>query len=176
MTAYDICFAVLGTLCLASAVIAVTTTHVTHAALWLVVCLADLSGCYLVLGAEVVALANLLVYLGAVVVLVLVAMMLTRAPVGRSLDLDTSRVHRAGAFVVAAAAAGLVGATLVFSWGTSTVRLGELSATQLATAIFSRWTWAFEALSVLLLVAAVAALALLRLRPGAGRATRREAS
>ena len=164
MTAYDLCFFVLGTLCLASATIAVTTKHVTHAALWLIVALATLSGCYLVLGAELVALANLLVYIGAVVVLVLVAMMLTRAPVGRSLDQDAPLVRRAGAFVVACAAAALLGTTLVFSWGTSTVQLGKLSARELAVQIFGQWVWAFEVLSLLLLVAAVAAFALLRVR------------
>ena len=57
-----------------------TTRHVVHAALWLVVCLGAVAGCYLVLGAEFVALVQLLVYVGAIVVLVLFALMLTRAP------------------------------------------------------------------------------------------------
>ena len=61
-----------------------TTRHVVHSALWLVVCLGTLAGCYLVLGAEFVALVQLLVYVGAVVVLVLFALMLTRAPIGRN--------------------------------------------------------------------------------------------
>ena len=84
MTVHDALFACLGLISAASAICAVTTRQIVHAALWLTVCLATLSGCYLVLGAELVALVQLLVYVGAVVVLVLFAVMLTRAPIGRS--------------------------------------------------------------------------------------------
>ena len=64
------------------ALLAVTTRHVVHAALWLVVTPRGGRRCYLVLGAELVALVQVLVYVGAVVVLVLFALMLTRAPIG----------------------------------------------------------------------------------------------
>ena len=50
---------------LAGALLAVTTRHIVHAALWLVVALGSLAGVYLVLGAEIVALVQLLVYVGA---------------------------------------------------------------------------------------------------------------
>ena len=82
VTTLDIAFAAIGLVAAASALLAVTTRHVVHAALWLVVCLGAVAGCYLVLGAELVALVQLLVYVGAVVVLVLFALMLTRAPIG----------------------------------------------------------------------------------------------
>nr|WP_309617533.1 NADH-quinone oxidoreductase subunit J [Salinibacterium sp.] len=51
--------------------LAVVSRQVVHAALWLVAALGALAGCYLVLGAEVVALVQVLVYVGAIVVLVL---------------------------------------------------------------------------------------------------------
>ena len=65
MTVHDALFACLGLISAASAICAVTTRQIVHAALWLTVCLATLSGCYLVLGAELVALVQLLVYVGA---------------------------------------------------------------------------------------------------------------
>ena len=77
--------------------------HLLHAALWLVVALLGLAGCYLVLGAELVALVQVLVYVGAVVVLVLFAVMLTRAPIGRSGDHDAPIMTRMAALVIAAA-------------------------------------------------------------------------
>ena len=82
MTTRDIVFAAIGVIASASAILAVTTRNLVHAALWLVVCLGTLAGCYVVLGAELVALVQVLVYVGAVVVLVLFALMLTRAPIG----------------------------------------------------------------------------------------------
>src|SRR5664280_366424 len=71
MTTLDILFAAVGLITAASAILAVTTQQLVHAALWLVVTLGTLAGCYLILGAELVALVQLLVYVGAVVVLVL---------------------------------------------------------------------------------------------------------
>ena len=58
MTVHDALFACLGLISAASAICAVTTRQIVHAALWLTVCLATLSGCYLVLGAELVALVE----------------------------------------------------------------------------------------------------------------------
>lgn len=164
MTAYDVFFAILGILCAASAVLAVTTKHVVHAALWLMVSLTTLAGCYLVLGAELVALVQLMVYVGAVLVLVIIALMVTRAPGGRSTDQDATLVRRAGAFVVSAATAALLGAVLIFSWGTTTVSISTGSINSVAALVFGGWMWAFEFLSLLLLISLIGALALLRLR------------
>ena len=76
MSGLDVLFLAVGLLTAGSGVLAVTSRQVLHAALWLVVALGGLAGCYLVLGAELVALVQLLVYVGAVVVLVLFALSL----------------------------------------------------------------------------------------------------
>ena len=103
MTSLDILFGATGLIVAASAVLAVTTPHLVHAALWLVVTLGTLAGSYLILGAELVALVQLLVYVGAVVVLVLFALMLTRAPVGPSPEHSSSAVQRIAAAVLGVA-------------------------------------------------------------------------
>ncbi|TWE11579.1 NADH-quinone oxidoreductase subunit J family protein [Rudaeicoccus suwonensis] len=164
MTTYDVLFTIAGVISAGSGILAVGTKHLVHAALWLVVSLTALCGCYLVLGAELVALVQLLVYVGAVVVLVLFALMLTRAPIGRSHDHDTSLLQRAAALVVGAATAALLAAVLVAAFGTQTVAIHGGTSQQLATQLFGTWVWPFELLSALLLVALVAALALSRLR------------
>ena len=86
MTALDTAFAATALVAVAGGLLAVTTRHVVHAALWLVVALLGVAGSLLVLGAELVALVLVLVYVGAVVVLVLFALMLTRAPIGPDLE------------------------------------------------------------------------------------------
>jgi NADH-quinone oxidoreductase subunit J len=160
----ELLFAAFGVLSAAAGLLAVTSRQVVHSALWLVVCLGSLAGVYLVLGAEVVALVQLLVYVGAVVVLVLFALMLTRAPIGIRKDLDAGRGQRAAAVVAGVSLAGLVGGTLLVAVGDATVTpdLGRGAPSQIGVAIFGGWALPFELLSLLLLAALVAALALSR--------------
>ena len=82
MTTADVLLLALGALAIGSGIRVVATTHLVRAGLWLVVTLASLAGMYLVLGAELVAWVQVLLYVGAVVVLLLFAVMLTRAPIG----------------------------------------------------------------------------------------------
>lgn len=181
MTSHDIAFAAVGALTVAAGALAVTSRRVVHSALWLVVSLLGLAGCYLVLGAELVALVQVLVYVGAVVVLVVLALMLTRAPTAASDDLSTSPAHRVLAGVVGAGTSALLLSVLLPVSQRITVRQADNQT--LAEQIFSTWVWPFEALSVLLIAALVAALAVTRERrpvddereqaPAAGTESRR---
>src|SRR5512144_3385551 len=100
-------FVLLALVAVASALLVVTTRNMVHAALWLVVTLGAIAGVYLLLAAEFLAWVQVLIYVGAVVVLLLFALMLTKAPTGPQPDLNRGRV------VPAAVVAGLVGALLV---------------------------------------------------------------
>src|SRR5437763_15533706 len=111
MTLADAVFGLLGVVCLGAAVLVVTTRNVIHAALWLVVCFGPLAGCYLVLTAEFVAWVQVLIYIGAVVVLMLFGAMLTRAPIGPGQDLDSR--NRPVAAVAGLASAGVLGTLVV---------------------------------------------------------------
>lgn len=162
MTGRDLAFLLVGLVCAASAVLAVTTRQVVHSALWLVVCLGTLAGCYVVLGAELVALVQLLVYVGAVVVVVLFALMLTRAPIGRNEGLGTSRVQRVAAAVLGAATTALLLVALVPVVGTDATTPTNGDTRSVAAALFGAWVWPFELLSLLLLVALVGAVAVVR--------------
>lgn len=162
MSALDVLFVAVGLVTAGSALLAVTSRQVLHAALWLVVALGALAGCYLVLGAELVALVQLLVYVGGVVVLVLFALMLTRqgaAPV------QTSPGHRLLAGAVAAGVTVLLGVALTAVVGWDAAPVTGPDSTMIGTRIFGTWVWPFELLSLLLLLALVAAMAVAR---GAG--------
>ncbi len=169
MTGLDIAFAAAGLVAAASALLAVTTRHVVHAALWLVVSLGAVAGCYLVLGAEFVALVQLLVYVGAIVVLVLFALMLTRAPIGPNPEVTAGRAHRALAALLGAGVTALLLAVLLPVAGPARELRGIPSA-GLAEQLFGTWVWPFEALSLLLLIALVASFAVSRI--GSERAAR----
>lgn len=162
MTTRDVVFLLIGLITAASAILSVTTRQVVHAALWLVVCLGTLAGCYVVLGAELVALVQVLIYVGAVVVLVLFALMLTRAPIGRQPDLATPLVQRIAAAVLGVATTGLFLAMLVPLVGQDSVTPVSGDTHTVATAIFGTWVWPFELLSLLLLAALIGAFAVAR--------------
>lgn len=164
MSGVEVIFAAFALLAWTSGVLAVTSRRVVHAALWLVVALGSLAGVYLTLGAQVVALVQLLVYVGAVVVLVLFALMLTKAPTGLHPDLDGPPGQRLAAAGAGIAVTALIGGTLYAAVQGSAVRpeLSRGSAHPLGQAVFADWLLPFELLSVLLLAALVAALAVSR--------------
>lgn len=164
MSGAELLFAAFGLLAAAAAFLAVGSRHVVHAALWLVVTLGSLAGTYLVLGAEIVALVQLLVYVGAVVVLVLFALMMTRAPIGIRDDLFAGRAQRLAAAVAGGSVAALVGGVLLVAAGDATIdpnpALGR--AEPVGRAVFAAWALPFELLSLLLLAALIGAVAVSR--------------
>ncbi len=150
-----------------SAVLVVSTPHLVHAALWLVVTLGAVAGVFLVLAAEFVAWVQVLIYVGAVVVLLLFALMLTRAPTGPQPDL-TARRWAPAAFVGLLVAV-LLGATVVAGFQDVRIDLDQAvvgSAEVTGETVFRRWVLPFEVLSVLLLAALVGAIVLSRMRGG----------
>jgi len=166
MTTADVLMVALGLVAVGSAAMVVLTRHVVRAGLWLVVALGAIAGLYLVLTAELVAWVQVLIYVGAVVVLLLFAVMLTRAPVGVSGDLD--RVRWPGVLVGAGAGLGLAG-LLVDAYRWTMVDLPPAgTAERVGAAIFRDWVLPFEVLSVLLLAALVGAVVLSRPDVGGG--------
>jgi NADH-quinone oxidoreductase subunit J len=108
-----------------------------------------------------------LIYVGAVVVLLLFALMLTKAPTGPQPDLDARRA--APAAVVAVLVAALLGTTVVAGFREVELDLEAAvvgSAEVTGSTIFSQWVLPFEVLSVLLLAALVGAIVLSRGRRG----------
>ena len=164
MTTTDVLLLALGALAVGAGWRVVSTRHVVRAGLWLVVALGAVAGAYLLLAAELVAWVQVLLYVGAVVVLLLFAVMLTRAPTGASADLD--RPGWVGALVGTGAGLGL--AALFFDgyrWQ-SVGRPSVGSAQLLGSEVFRHWVLPFEVVSVLLLAALIGAV--VTSRPPAG--------
>ena len=157
-----IVFAAIGVVMAVAGFRVVTAKNVVHAALYLVATLLGAAALYILLLAEFVAWVQVLVYVGAIVVLMLFGLMLTRAPLGGHAHVDNDQRW------LAALCAGAVFA--VTSWimydafkgreielgdvGTSTRSVGE--------AIFSSFVLPFEVVSVLLLAALVGAVVIAR--------------
>ncbi|ROT34127.1 NADH-quinone oxidoreductase subunit J [Micromonospora sp. HM5-17] len=167
MTTADVLMLALGAVAVGAGALVVTTRHLVRAGLYLVVSLGAVAGIFLVLTAELVAWVQLLIYVGAVVVLLLFAVMLTRAPIGAADDLD--RPGWPATLVGGGTGLGLA-VLLVDAYRWSTVELPEPgTAERLGTEIFGSWVLPFEVLSVLLLSALVGAIAVSVRIPGRRR-------
>ena len=160
MTVADVLLLAMGAVAVGAGALVVGTRHIVRAGLWLVVALGAVAGMYLVLTAELVAWVQVLLYVGAVVVLLLFAVMLTRAPIGASADLDRARWP--GLLVGGGAGVGLV-ALLVDAYRWTSVKPPDPgNAKAVGEEIFRAWVLPFEVLSVLLLAALVGAIVISR--------------
>lgn len=141
----------------------VTTKNVVHAALYLVVVLAGVGALYVLLAAEFVFVVQIIVYIGAIVVLFLFGTMLTRAIIGHDPDLDNNQ--RAAGLGVALVLVILLVTVLHNAFGAR--KLPSTTApiyrtSDIGLSIFSTYLIPFEVVSVLLLAALVGAVVIAR--------------
>ena len=138
----------------------VTLRNIIHSAVAMMVCFGSLAGMYLLLGAGIVAAAQVLIYLGAISVLILFAIMLTQAG-----DANLpAPFHRQVwfALVVAVATIGLIGWVIISTdWGAG-VQAVAVVLDELATLLFTDYALPLEILSLLLLAAIIGAIYLAR--------------
>ncbi|MGH3508553.1 MAG: NADH-quinone oxidoreductase subunit J family protein [Nocardioidaceae bacterium] len=165
MTGVEVLFTLLGVLAVGSGVMVAVSANLVHCALWLVVTLGALAGCYLLLAAEFVAWVQVLIYLGAIVVLLLFALMLTRAPTGAVPDLTTANKYAAA--VVALATGGLLITCFAVAFDDARITIEDSDIgdpSSIGATLFGSWVLAFELLSVILLAALIGAIVLSRRR------------
>jgi len=160
VNSFEVAFVVLALVGSVGAVRLVTSHNVVHAALYLVVTLAMVGGVYLLVGAEFLAWVQVLIYVGAIVVLLLFSLMLTKAPIGRE-ALDNQQRGLA-AIVAAGVLAGLVFLIQDSFGGKAPVSLQHATTAQLGASIFRGFVLPFEVVSVLLLAALVGAVVIAR--------------
>lgn len=138
----------------------VTLRNIIHSAVAMMVCFGSLAGMYALLGAPIVAAAQVLIYLGAISVLILFAIMLTQAG-----DANLpSPFHRQvwAAALVSLVVVGLIGwAVTATDWGNATVVV-VIVIDALAKSLFTDYALPFEILSMLLLAAIIGAIYLAR--------------
>jgi NADH-quinone oxidoreductase subunit J len=162
LVAENIAFGIIAVLMVFSAIRVVTAANVVHAAAFLVVVLAGVAALFILLGAEFVAITQVLVYIGAIVVLFLFGIMLTRAPMEGTEKMSRDNWALAGlsGFVLLV----LLGYTLWDGFGRDKIP-ADLQPTDtgaLSDVIFGQYLVPFEVVSLLLLAALVGAIVIAR--------------
>jgi NADH-quinone oxidoreductase subunit J len=160
----DILFFVLAEILIGSGLLVVTLRDIIRCGLAMIVCFGALAGIYVMAGAPLVAGAQVLIYIGAISVLILFAIMLTQtkdAP--NRLVFQTQSVGAAIAAIILALIIALtVGAT---DWQALTQRV-HTATDQLARVLFADYVLPFEIVSVLLLAAVVGGIFLAKREEG----------
>jgi NADH-quinone oxidoreductase subunit J len=165
MTPEQAIFAIAGPICLVAAFSAVTRREPLSAALSLTVTLVSLAVLFLGLGAPFLAFVQIAVYAGAIMVLLIFVIMLLGTSHVQMPRLRRPSLDLAGPLIAAALFAVLASATLRGSLPpASSDALPDDEVNAIADVLFGRYTFAFEAASVLLLAALVAAVVVARKR------------
>ena len=160
MSGAEVAFSVVALLGTVAAVRLVTARNVVHAALYLVVSLTTVAVAYLLLGAEFAAWVQILIYVGAIVILFLFGLMLTKAPIGREVLDNQSRGLAAG--IGLATFAGLAALLLGAFGGEPGGGTAVATTADIGAALFRDYVLPFEAISFLLLAALIGAIVLSR--------------
>lgn len=155
-------FSVIGLVVLFAAFRVVTSENLVHAALYLVGALAGTAGLFLLLSAEFVAWVLVLVYIGAVVVLFLFGIMITRAPTGFDETLSSDR--KAIPALLSAAVFAIMTWASVDAFGAELIsNVGEPTATEiLGESLLGRFVIPFEVVSFILLAALIGGITIAR--------------
>ena len=160
----DALFWILAAVMLGSALLVVTLRDIIRCGLAMMVCFGALAGIYAILGAPLIAAAQVIVYIGAISVLILFAIMLTQTKAAPTrLVFQTQAVPAAiSAMVIAVVIALAIGAT---DWGEVPARI-RLATDELSQVLFRDFVLPFEVVSVLLLAAVIGGVFLAKREPG----------
>jgi NADH-quinone oxidoreductase subunit J len=166
MVAQNIFFYVIAAMMVGAALVVVTSRNVVRAALALIVVFAGVAANFLILAGEFVAVTQVLVYIGAIMVLMLFGIMLTRARIGR--DVDMTNEHWWAGVLTALLLAGVMGYALIDAFGGDAlpaerqIEVNGSNTTAVSDSIFAQYLVPFEVVSVLLLAALVGAIVIAR--------------
>jgi NADH-quinone oxidoreductase subunit J len=159
--AQNVAFWIIALAMAGAAIAVVTMKNIVHAALALVVVLAGVAAQYVLLQAEFLGIVQVLIYIGAVIVLFLFGIMLTRAPMRKSAEYDNDQRVLAG--LVSLLIFGVLAYLLVDEFSGDQLNITQPTATSaIADSIFRTYVVAFEAVSMLLLAALIGAIVLAR--------------
>jgi len=161
MNIYDIIFFVFAITTDGSAFMVVTTRNIVHAAFYLLLTFFGVTGIYVLLGADFVAIVQLVVYVGGILILLIFGVMLTNKITNVQIKSGSLQLFPA-AIGVGLFGGVLVSALLNTDWKTSAAEFPKTTLEGLGLLLMNEYIIVFEVLGVLLLVVLVGAASIAR--------------
>lgn len=156
---YTIAFYILAAITLVSAAGVVTRRNLVHSAFLLTLCFIGVSGLYVLLQAEFLAAVQLLIYGGAVAVILVLGIMLTHR--SNMEQTNESNSWSRWAMLLSSLLAGIAFVVIVSTpWHYSLAKIVENTAPAMARSLLTDYMVAFETAALLLLAAMVGAIVL----------------
>jgi len=161
MTVYDVIFYLFASVTLISAFLVVTNSNIVHSAFYLLFTFFGVAGIYIMLGSDFVAIVQLIVYVGGILILLLFGVMITNKIT--NVDIKTGTIHTLSASIVLGLFAGALGAAILnTNWKVVELPVAEASTSGLGTMLISEYALIFELLGILLLIALIGAASMAR--------------
>ena len=161
MIGINISFWILAVVCVIAALLVISLQNIFRAALALILCFLTVAGIYILLSAEFLAVVQVLIYVGAISVVIILAIMMTREYQHGS----PSNRLRVPAFIVSLLFLGVIlFAILNTSWNISTTPPAQQTTYGLAEKLFGSGGYMLPVITagVLLLAAVIGAIILVR--------------
>jgi NADH-quinone oxidoreductase subunit J len=160
----DALFWILASIMIGSGLLVVTMRDIIRCGLAMIVCFGALAGIYVLIGAPLIGAAQVIVYIGAISVLILFAIMLTQTKDAPArLVFQTQAGAAAIASVIIAVVIGL--AITATDWGEVGQRV-RIATDDMSALLFKDFVFPFEIVSVLLLAAVIGGVFLAKREPG----------
>lgn len=161
MNIYDIIFYLFAAVTLLSAFFVVTTRNIVRAAFFLLFTFFGVSGIYVLLGADFVAIVQLIVYVGGILILLIFGVMITNKIT--QVDIKTGTIHTLPAAIGVGLFTGIIGAVIFNTdWFISKSEIPESTLSTLGNMLLNEYVLVFELLGILLLVALIGAASMAR--------------
>jgi NADH:ubiquinone oxidoreductase subunit 6 (subunit J) len=157
MTPYSLAFHLISFVAVVAALFVVTVRNIFHSALCLILAFFALAGLFILLEAEFVAVAQVLIYVGAITILILFGIMLTHRLTDKGVRQASE--GRFISLIVVLVLGALISIVLrATRFPVSSEEVAHPAIPYLGKLLMTQYLWPFEVVSVLLLVALVGAI------------------
>jgi len=161
MNIYDIIFYLFAAVTVLSAFFVVSTRNIVRAAFFLLFTFFGVSGLYVLLGADFVAIVQLIVYVGGILILLIFGVMITNKIT--EVEIKTGTIHTLPAAVGVGLFTGMLGAVMLgTNWLQLDTEMPNSTLSTLGNMLLNEYVLVFELLGILLLVALIGAASMAR--------------
>jgi len=161
MSIYDIIFYLFAAVTIVSAFFVVTSRNIVHSAFYLLFTFFGVAGIYVMLGADFVAIVQLIVYVGGILILLIFGVMLTNKIT--EVDIKTGTLNTLPAAIGVGLFTGIVGSVILNTeWRVVDSELPASTLSAIGSSLITEYVVVFELLGILLLVALIGAASMAR--------------